>query len=240
MSRRAWAWGLSLAIAFWVGVAMLAGAASAHTGNIVATQDCTGWTITARLNSDVAESATWVLELNATVLATGSGPGPAEIGPYTGPVTTGSATLRITYRDELNTYSASLPVPGVCATPTPTPSPTPTSTPTPTPTPISEVMPSPTPTATPIPPPPIPTPTPTPSPTPIPTPSPSPSPSASPMPSAFVPPSEAATAQITAPPTTTSESGPDHTSNDAVIVFFLMLAAIGLLVGTLPVKGRRR
>lgn len=113
---------------------LLVGVASAHTGSISVAQTCAGYSITARLNADVSSSSTWAVALNGKPLASGTGPGPADLGPYTGPVTTGSATLTIhAPGGEIHQYTQDLPNVGSCASPTASPTRPSRRTPTPTP-----------------------------------------------------------------------------------------------------------
>lgn len=104
---------------------LIPGLAAAHTGTITADQTCAGYTISGHLNADVAATSTWVVDLNGAQLAAGTGPGPADLGPYTGPVTTGTAHLTITFGSEVNVYSATLPQVGDCASAAPSATPTP-------------------------------------------------------------------------------------------------------------------
>lgn len=81
----------------------IAGSASAHTGSIAKSQDCeTGTTVTAHLDQNVAASATWTI--TGSVSDSGTGPGPADLGPYDAGFTSGSATLTITFGEESHAY----------------------------------------------------------------------------------------------------------------------------------------
>lgn len=87
---------------------VFAGVASAHTGTIEVTQKCdTGNIITAHLNEDVAADAAWVITANGEPLDEGTGPGPADLGPYTFSGA-GTVTLSITFGQETNVYEAEL------------------------------------------------------------------------------------------------------------------------------------
>ena len=118
----------------------LAGVAAANTGNVVASETCSTWSVTVSLNNNVTSDRTVVVvtTIPGTVGITGnhynttfgqiwsaSGAAPAS----------GTVTLKIYAGSVLEfTKSATIaPVVG-CATPTPTPTPTPKPTPTPTPT----------------------------------------------------------------------------------------------------------
>ena len=129
----------------------LAGVAAANTGNVVASETCSTWSVTVSLNNNVTSDRTVVVvtTIPGTVGITGnhynttfgqiwsaSGAAPAS----------GTVTLKIYAGSVLEfTKSATIaPVVG-CATPTPTPTPTPKPTPTPTPTPTATLKPTPTP-----------------------------------------------------------------------------------------------
>ena len=224
----------------------LAGVAAANTGNVVASETCSTWSVTVSLNNNVTSDRTVVVvtTIPGTVGITGnhynttfgqiwsaSGAAPAS----------GTVTLKIYAGSVLEfTKSATIaPVVG-CATPTPTPTPTPKPTPTPTPTP----MPTPTPTPTPKP-----TPTPTPTPTatlkPTPTPfqsfqgetaTPSVDPSRTPFQSFQ---GETATPiQVPTPPPTSTSSGSSGNGSTPLLALVISFALGGL--GLAAVEAQRR
>lgn len=80
--------------------------ASAHTGSIATQQDCSyGTRVIAHLDDNVADTATWVVTIDGTVAASGTGPGPADLGPYPAGYTAGSAKLTITFGEEIHEYT---------------------------------------------------------------------------------------------------------------------------------------
>jgi hypothetical protein len=122
----------------------LAGVAAANTGNVVASETCSTWSVTVSLNHNVVPARTVVVvtTIPGTVGIAGnhydttfgqiwsaSGPAPAS-GKVTLTIYNGSSV-------EFTTSASIAPAVG-CATPTPTPTPTstPTATPKPTPTPF--------------------------------------------------------------------------------------------------------
>lgn len=115
---------------------LVVGVTLGHTGSIMKSQSCDkGTTITAHLDSNVAASATYQVKINGAVVATGNGPGPKDLGPYGAGFGAGTASLKITFNQEVNTYPIEFGAVAGCATPTPVPTPTATPVVTPTPTP---------------------------------------------------------------------------------------------------------
>lgn len=90
--------------------ALIASPVSAHTGGIQNTQSCdTGTTITAVLDANVADSSTWVVRVNGVQRAHGTGPGPADLGPFHSGPAAGSASLTIDFEGEHHVYFTAWP-----------------------------------------------------------------------------------------------------------------------------------
>lgn len=116
----------------WASVAVMAvsGIALSHTGGIYPEQNCVyGSRVRAHLDANVAASSTWIVKINGSTVASGTGPGPRDLGPYNAGFSAGNASLTIVFNQEVNTYVTSWRAEAPCATPTPTPTATPRATP---------------------------------------------------------------------------------------------------------------
>jgi hypothetical protein len=99
---------LVLAAAVAVAALSVPAIASAHTGSIETQQDCSyGTRVVAHLDDNVADTATWELTINGDVKDSGTGPGPADLGPYVAGHSAGDAKLTIDYGQEKNVYTVS-------------------------------------------------------------------------------------------------------------------------------------
>jgi hypothetical protein len=81
-------------IAAFVLLGLSAGTALGHTGSISKQQSCEyGTRISAHLDGNVASSSTFEVKINGSLVDSGTGPGPADLGPYDAGFGSGSATL---------------------------------------------------------------------------------------------------------------------------------------------------
>lgn len=90
--------------------------ASAHTGGIGVRHDCDrGSQVVAQLDANVADTATWELLIRGTIVDSGTGPGPADLGPYSAGFKAGDARLTIRYGEEENVYTVDWGVTEPCS-----------------------------------------------------------------------------------------------------------------------------
>lgn len=119
-----------------VALLVTAGVVFGHTGSIHVTSDCEqGNVVTAELHADVAQSATWSVSINGSVVDSGTGPGPRDLGPYEAGYKAGTAQLTISFGEESHVAIVEFGDVEQCSQPTPSPTPRRTPGPTPHPTP---------------------------------------------------------------------------------------------------------
>lgn len=107
---------LALVTALCLSALAVPAVASAHTGGIGVRQDCDhGTQVVAQLDDNVADTATWELRIRGTVVDSGTGPGPAALGPYPAGSKAGDARLTIDYGQEENVYTVDWGVTEPCS-----------------------------------------------------------------------------------------------------------------------------